>query len=428
MSERAAIPSVHVHLDPIGGVAGDMFAAAALDLHPEWEAPLRADLDAAGFAPYAQIGVSPHRDAALTGRRFEVREIDPDAPDHRRFRQIRELLAGGALPARVRDRAVAIFTLLAQAEGRVHGVAPDEVSFHEVGAWDSIVDVVTAAWLVERLGVPSWSCTPLPMGSGRVQSAHGRLPLPAPAAALLLEGFPLVQDEHQGERVTPTGAAIVRHLTPSFEPLRAPRRLAGVGVGFGTRRIAGLSNVLRMLAFEAADATDVPADAPAADAPGRDAVALIGFEVDDQTPEDLAVALERLRAEPAVRDVVQWPVSAKRGRLASHVQVLAAPEQLDAVLARCFSETTTLGLRWQIVERAVLARGEQEVVLGEDLGADRARVKWAARPGGVRTVKPAMEDLAATAGGHPERERRRRRLSEHALGAAEGSRRSGDGD
>ena len=139
-------------------------------------------------------------------------------------------------------RAIAIFAVLAEAEGRVHGIAPAEVSFHEVGAWDSIMDIVAAAALIEDIGAAGWSTTPVPLGSGRVRSAHGDLPVPTPATALLLEGLEVFDDGRPGERVTPTGAAILRHLMPGQGLPRRRLRLGRVGHGFGTKRFAGISN------------------------------------------------------------------------------------------------------------------------------------------------------------------------------------------
>jgi len=389
---------MHLHLDPVGGAAGDMFAAAMLDLHPDWEEALRADLEAAGLGAFIDVRSRPHRDHALTGRRFEVLEHGghPEHASHRRYREIGELLARATLAPEVRERALDMFAILARAESRVHGVAVDDVSFHEVGEWDSIGDITCAAWLIERTAGATWSCAPLPAGSGRVKTAHGLLAVPAPASALILEGFPVYQDALEGERITPTGAAILRHLDPSFSPMRTPRRLAGTGTGFGTSVFEGISNVLRITAFEEMD------DA------GEESVAVCQFEVDDQTPEDLAVALERLRDASGVLDVLQSPAFGKKGRLVARVQILARPEHLDGTVERCFLETTTLGVRWQIVRRKVVSRQtETRWVEGRSV-----RVKRAERPGDAVTSKAEIDDLADLDGGLASRERVRRTAEE----------------
>ena len=174
------------------------------------------------------------------------------AQGHHLYRDIRTLLGESDLDPGVRARALDIFARLAKAESTVHGVSVEEVSFHEVGAYDSIADIVCAAWLIEHLDA-TWSCGPLPIGRGRVGTSHGRLPVPAPVTVELLRGMVVDQDSHRGERITPTGAAIVAHLAPSFEPLPGPMRLERSGTGFGTSRLPGTSNVLRLLAFDSAD-------------------------------------------------------------------------------------------------------------------------------------------------------------------------------
>ncbi len=369
-----------------------MFAAALLDAFPELFAELEAALAATEIVRLASIHIEPHDDHALTGSRFEVRTTD-EAHPHRLFSEIRTFLDDLALDSGVRDRSIAIFGLLAEAEGRVHGVAPDAVTFHEVGAWDSITDVVTAAWLIEAVRPTGWSCDALPLGSGRVESAHGPLPVPAPATALLLEGFPCVQDGVAGERVTPTGAAILRHLAPDFGTPAGARTLRRSGIGFGSQTLDGISNVLRVLAFD---------ESPEGTAADR--VAVCEFELDDQTPEDLGVAIDRLRGEPGVIDVLQAPVFGKKGRVGVHVRILAHPSALETVLEACFVETSTLGVRWQIVRRAVLPREKRT----DEVSGIRVHVKTARRPDGTITDKAAMDDLAGAGGGRAAREMLRR--------------------
>ena len=197
------------------------------------------------------------------------------------------------------------------------------MSFHELGGWDSIADIVGAAALIASLPGATWSVSTLPLGRGRTKTAHGLLPVPSPAASRLLEGYEFVDDGLAGERVTPTGAAILKHVNATQSTQRVPRRLLRSGYGFGTKVFRGISNVLRVLVFE-----DVPAEA------GTDRVVLIAFEVDDQSPEDLAIALDHVRAQPAVLDVVQMPAFGKKGRMAAHIQVLAQPEGAEQVIRR----------------------------------------------------------------------------------------------
>ena len=390
---------MHIHLDPVGGIAGDMFAAAMLDYHRDWQAPLYEAIRRSGLAPDLAVRALQHHDGCLTGHRFEVTEpTHADRHQHRHWRDIRQRLYDSELDTPVKQRAIAIFDLLAEAEAEVHGCEIDQVAFHEIGAWDSIADIVTAAWLIERSGTTTWSCSPLPLGRGRIDSDHGRLPVPAPATALLLRGFPVFDDGVEGERITPTGAAILKYLDPSFAPRPTPSVLLGRGYGFGTKTFPGFSNVLLVSLFERQPSRAVD-----------DSVVVCQFEVDDQTPEDLAVGLERLRQSPGIYDVTQAPVIGKKGRLAMHIQVLGEVSQIDAILERCLTETTTLGVRWHTVNRATLAREEHS----HSLDGEPVRVKRAQRPGGARTRKVEMADLAGTPGGHAGREQRRREV--HAL-------------
>lgn len=395
-------PGARLHLDPVGGVAGDMFAAALLDLHPTLHDGLRAAVSRLRLPSSVEITLEAHRDERLTGSRFRV---SPPAADetleHVPLAAILERLDAAGLAPGVRDRARAIFALLAEAEGAVHGAAPEEVAFHEVGAWDSIADVVAAAFLIDALDGARWSCGPIPLGAGQVRSAHGLLPVPAPAAAHLLRGFVIRDDGIEGERVTPTGAAILRHLAPAQTPAREPETLVGVGAGFGGRAFPGFSNVLRVLEFAPAEGRAI-----------RDSVAVLRFEIDDQTPEDLALGLDRLRARPGVLDVVQWPACGKKGRVLAEVQMLAEPDALERALAATFAETTTLGVRWAHMSRDVLAR--DTVRHADEAGA--VRVKRAVRPTGVRTAKAEIDDLADA--DRTGRERRRRRAEAAALAEA----------
>ena len=384
---------MHLHLDPVGGIAGDMFAAAVLDAFPDLEAELRAVLEASGLGAFASVARIDHDDGTLTGSRFVV-DPRPEGEAHERgAAEIERIVENSGLSVAVRARTTAMFSLLAEAESRVHGVPINAVRFHELGGWDSIADVVSAAWLIEALGACGWSSTPVPLGRGRVAAAHGFLPVPAPATLLLLEGMPVHDDGRFGERVTPTGAAILRHLSPSFEPVPGPLRLARSASGFGTRTLEGMSNVLRLLVFQPLEKRSAAIDR----------VTVCNFEVDDQTPEDLAAALERLRALDGVLDVVQAPAFGKKGRVSVQVQVLARPGARAQVIDEVFAQTTTLGVRWHEVSRTILPR--DVVRVGED--GNSVRVKRTLRPGGNLTVKAEMDDVASLPGGRDARERMR---------------------
>ncbi len=368
----------HLHLDPLGGVAGDMFAAALLHARPDLE---RDVAEAVHAATGAAIELRRASDGALHGCGFAVGAPHAhDHHDHAHWDGIRRRLNDGRLEPRIAERATAIFTLLAEAEGRIHGVSADEVAFHEVGAVDSIGDIVAAATLLTRLDITSASTAPVPLGAGRVETAHGIMPVPAPATALLLEGLPTVQDGIGGERTTPTGAAILRHLAPARAAI--PGTLLASGYGFGTRRLPGIANCLRVLLL----APETTADAAI---PHR-RLAVISFEIDDQTGEDLATGIARLRATPGIHDVVQIPAIGKKGRFAVQLQVLADAAQAEAAADACFRETATIGLRIAAVDARTLRRRIETVAT--DRG--EVRVKLAERPGGT-TAKVECDDLGA---------------------------------
>ena len=340
-----------------------MFVACLLDAFPEHRA---AAVEAAETLAHVGCRLLPHEDGTLTGSRFVVEDV-PHGHSHAHWRSIRARLDDSPLAPAVRAHAIGIFAVLAEAEGRIHGVPADAVTFHEVGAADSVADIVAAAAVIGAVGPARWSVTPLPLGGGTVQTAHGTMPVPAPATALLMEGFAVHDDGIAGERVTPTGAAILRHLQcGAAAPARGTLRRSGYG--FGTRRLPGISNCLRALVFEEEGATA---------GLGHRELAVISFEVDDQSGEDLATGLERLRAVPGVHEVLQMAAFGKKGRLAVHVQVLAAPDALDAAVEACFRETTTIGLRTHLVEGRALARRFATV----EIDGQGTAVKLVDRPG-----------------------------------------------
>lgn len=393
-----------IHLDPVGGVAGDMFIAAITDAFPHLREGMLEAIRAAGLPGDVLCGFEAHRDHGLTGSRFRVeiptephRHTHGDHGEHQHrhhvhsdhihhdFSGIRAHLLASPLTAEVKHHAIGIFTVLAAAESGIHGHSLDEVSFHELGEWDSIADIVGAAYLIASLDVVEWTIGTLPLGSGYIQTAHGRLPVPVPATAAILQGYAFADDGVGGERVTPTGAAIVRHLNcHQKRHLKTPNVLVRCGYGLGTRSLPGLSNTLRALAFETENRHEGVENAEAV---------VIQFEVDDQTPEDLATGLDRLRGCAGVLDVLQSPVVEKKGRMAVSIQVLAEPDALEHIVDACFLETTTIGLRHHVVQRRKLPR-EMRVV---QVGNHSVRVKLARRTHAV-TAKAESDDAEQAEG------------------------------
>ena len=386
-AEPAAAGPLHLHLDALGGLAGDMFIAALLDARPELEAPARALAQVIG--PGLDLRCEAARDGGIRGTRIRFAVADGGHGPHH-YREYAALVAGAAPDTGARARALDILRRLGEAEAHVHGIPLEEVHFHEVADWDSVADILLAAWALERLGIASASAAPLPLGSGRVRTAHGVMPVPAPATAELLRGAPVIDDGIPGERVTPTGAAILAHLGPGSGLPPGPCRLVAAGYGFGHRTLPGIANALRATLFVPAGATNGCSNG--------EAVGVVAFAVDDQTPEDLAVGLDRVRAADGVLDVLQLPAFGKKGRMTASIEVLCRPEKLEKVARLCLAETATLGVRLREERRLILPREAQE--------RGGIRLKRTRRPDGSETVKAEMDDVS-DAGDFAARARRR---------------------
>jgi hypothetical protein len=392
-----------IHLDAVGGVAGDMFAAALLDALPELRTPVLEGVRRV-LPPAAAVTLEEGSSGAVRALRFAV-TLPPGRPQsgghshghaslgETHYPALATRIASAGLPEAAARHAGAILTLLAEAEARIHQVPLASVHFHEIADWDSLADVVAAGCILQALGDVVWTVSPLPRGGGLVRTEHGLLPVPAPATAALLEGFAWRDDGVPGERVTPTGAAILRHLGPGAAPAGA-HRLEGSGTGAGSRALEGLPNILRALVFTITAA------------PRGERVAVVSFDIDDMTGEELAWAAERLRLLDGVLDVALSPASGKKGRPLTCFRVLAREEALAGLQEACLHQTSTLGLRWHIEDRVVLRREQRQ---GAGL-----RVKCAERPGGCWTAKVESDDLEPAAG-LAER-RHRQRAAEDAAG------------
>lgn len=363
-------PVSAVHLDAVGGIAGDMFVAALLDALPALRERVFADAAAVlppGYAPALTEGMS----AGIRVLRFGLTGASSHH-DHAdsTFPAMIGRIRGTALAAGTADHASAILTLLADAEAKIHGVPRDQVHFHEIGDWDSLMDVLAAGSIAAALPGTCWTVSDLPRGGGMVKTAHGLLPVPAPATAALLTGFSWRDDGVGGERVTPTGAAILRHLVSAGGA--ASGRLKASGTGAGTRDLPGTPNVLRALVFEAGPVS-------------RETVAVICFEVDDMTAEEIAQSADLLRGVDGVLDLSIGRRTGKKGRATESFRMLVKPEAVDAVVARCFAETSTVGLRLRDEQRVVLPRRQTKVA---GIG-----VKTVRRAEGNETSKAESDDL-----------------------------------
>jgi hypothetical protein len=363
------------YLDCVGGLAGDMLLAALLDTGaPEEslrEVPARLGLDGVGIELER---VERHGVAAL-----HVDVVAERAAGSRTFRSLRDQVAAADISESVRERSLRVLQRLAQAEAEVHGVPVDEVHFHELGAVDTLVDVVGAVTLVEELRVGRLVCSPLPMGRGVVRTDHGVLPLPAPATAALLVGAPLFGVDLEAELVTPTGAALASTLADGWGVL-PPMTLERVGYGAGTADWAERANVVRVLLGHVADAgaeTDV---------------VLLETNLDDLVPELVPDAVERCFAVGAL-DVWTVPVGMKKGRPGVVLSAIARPHAEAAVARAILEETTALGVRVARLRRYELEREERTVALDGEV----VRVKVGRLDGRVVNVAPEHDDCLAVA-------------------------------
>jgi pyridinium-3,5-bisthiocarboxylic acid mononucleotide nickel chelatase len=364
----------HVHFQPLGGAAGDMILAS---------------LVAAG-APLAEIAGSLRSLGVafdLATERVEVNGIGalratvahPEQHAHRTFGDIRALVEGAGLPDRVASRAIEAFRRLAVAEGAVHGKNPEEVTFHEVGAVDSIVDVVGSCVALEFLDAETVSCGPLPMGSGVVEAAHGPLPVPGPATLEILKGSRVRWVEEPHETTTPTGAALMSALTGGvFSDAAPPMELRGTGYGAGRIRLENAPNLLRAVVGEL-------------EGSGGE-VELVEANVDDAPGELLGAAVERLLAGGAL-DAWLEPVVMKRGRGAYKVCALVRSDDRERLARLLMRETGTLGVRHLRVGRTVAERRIVEV----ELPYGRCRVKVGSLDGENFVAAPEYSDTVRLA-------------------------------
>jgi uncharacterized protein (TIGR00299 family) protein len=359
------------YLDCFSGISGDMFIGALIDAGLPLE-ELRKVLQSLPLEGYS-LEVTREERNLLFGTRFKVK-VTRDPQPHRRFSDIRDLIRAGNLSPSVRDKSIAIFESIAVEEGKIHGCSAEEVHFHEVGAIDSIVDIVGSVLGMEYLGIGTACASSLPLGSGFVETAHGRIPLPAPATVALLRGIPVHDSGLKEELVTPTGAALVKGLVHSFGPL-PPMVIEKVGYGVGSRNLADRPNLLRILIGQAQGGAH------------EETVVILEANLDDTNPEWLGFLMERL-FEAGALDVVFSPGYMKKNRPAVLVHVMGKPHQKDQLMDLLFSESTTLGVRFHFTQRRILERSSVEM----DSPWGRMKVKKVFRPDGSFHLLPEFEE------------------------------------
>ena len=359
------------YFDAFSGISGDMTVGALVDAGAPAEALLEA-LRSLGTGARYEIEKTKRR--GIGASKFRV-HIDSAPHQHRHLAHILEIIDAAPIRERAKANAAAIFERLGQAEAQVHGVHIEKVHFHEVGAADSIADIVGASIALDLLGVEEVHVSAINVGSGTVQTEHGVLPVPAPATAVLLAGKPVYARGPEMELTTPTGAAIAATLGARFGPL-PPMRISAIGYGAGDRDFPQQANVLRATIGEkiaAAEAT---------------LVSVIEANIDDSSPQVLGYALERLMEQGAL-DVSLSPIQMKKNRPAMLLRVITRPEDQERLAQTIFAETSTLGLRVYAAERRIQERAMIEVET--PWGAVRGKVSG----GGV--FMPEYDDCRAIA-------------------------------
>ena len=329
--------------DCFSGISGDMTLGAFIDLGLEVSG-LEGTLQLLGLG---EIRLTPRRVTKehLSGVQVEI--TGSGQQPHRTYRDLRALISGASLSPRVQELSLTMFRLLGEVEARIHGQDLEEVHFHELGALDTLADVVGAAYAVEKFGITRVFCSPLPLGWGMIAAAHGRLPNPAPAALELLKGFSLYGTDIPGELITPTGAAILKALEAKPEP--CPRlKLEQVGYGAGSRDLPGHPNLLRVYLGEPLIA------APAI----KERVLVLETHIDDMNPELYDSLMAGLFAGGAL-DVALAPIQMKKNRPGVRLTVIAPPAAREGLLERLFLDSTTLGVRVLEVERVAAHRRQE---------------------------------------------------------------------
>jgi uncharacterized protein (TIGR00299 family) protein len=404
------------YLDCFAGIAGDMFLGALIDagVPPQLLQDATAALAVGANLKIEKVdrsGISCTKVHVLEdGHLAEqsqhktrhthdhpLSEADASAHSHddthsrshgRSLRAIRTLIQSAVLAEPVKQTAIRAFELLGETEARIHNVAVDEIHFHEVGAVDAIVDIVAASAGIHHLNVGGWHCSPINVGSGTVVCAHGTFPVPAPATADLLRGFPTYSAHVQQELVTPTGAALLRILNPNFGSQPA-MRVEQIGYGAGTRNSKGFPNVVRLCLGEATEPSRIPGQSTS------ETVTVLETALDDLSPQVLAHVAEAALALGAL-DVMLTPVIMKKGRPGTLLTVLCKPSDGATLERLILSETSTLGLRIRQDRRLCLDR--RHATVSTPYGA--IRIKIGSLAGETLNAAPEFEDCRAAAAKH----------------------------
>lgn len=437
---KMKVDNSHIHLDIVGGIAGDMFVSAMLDtfesLHYEVSRSIKrvlpANIGTAVLSKGINSGISglkfhlqlqgdsnscdahehthshAHNQSHSHSHTHEHSSADEHEHQHDHahehthhehshsrkhshahshshettYKYLCELLTSSSLDEKVIEIAVDLLTIIAKAEAKIHNKTLDDVHFHELADWDSLMDVVAAAVILSALSTCTWSTSKLPLGSGLVNTQHGLIPVPAPATAEILLGFEFIDDGIKGERITPTGAAILKYLSNTDLLTTQPQgKLITTGYGLGTKIFLGMPNILRALHFE--KTTVVYAE----QGTQPDTVVIIEFDIDDMTGEELGLSLDLLRAQQGVVDVIVQSARGKKNRSVESIRLLASCEYYQDIIDCCFNQTTTIGLRYRFETRRHLQREHHDI--------QGVACKTVTRPNGDTSCKIEHDELTS---------------------------------
>jgi hypothetical protein len=365
------------YLDCSAGISGDMFLASLIDVGAPVDR-LLGELKKLPLGFYEFKRTRALR-GGLVGTRVEIHV--PREQPHRHLADIRGLIENASLPEKSAGQALKTFNHLAEVEGKLHNVSPGQVHFHEVGAVDAVLDIVGTCVALELLDISELICSPLNVGNGHVNAAHGSLPVPAPATAELLKDIPVYSSGAQGELVTPTGAALVANLASGFGPLPS-MKIAKIGYGAGEKDFSDHPNIARLFMGEAMEAaTGKPG------LPGDEIVSVIEANVDDMSPQIYGYVLDRALAAGAL-DVTCSSAQMKKNRPGLTITIICEPGKSEDLSQLLFEQTTTIGVRIYEARRKVLER--EQVPVETPYG--RVQVKVARRAGTVVNAAPEFED------------------------------------
>jgi uncharacterized protein (TIGR00299 family) protein len=379
------------YFDCFAGASGDMIIGAMLDLGLDLE-ELKTQISRLNLGGYH---LSAHKviKSGLSATKFDVK-LEPQSQPHRTFKDIRNLIEEADLSDVVKKDSTKIFRRLAEAEAEAHGKPIDEIHFHEVGALDSIIDIVGTCIGFASLGAEQFLCSPLRVGHGTVQAQHGTLPIPAPGTAALLKDVPVYSGDLEGEFLTPTGAAILTTFC-TFGPMPASV-FQKTGYGAGSRDHKGLANVLRITVAETDSSAGLGptgwSEAAGADNLEQDRVIVIETNIDDMNPQAYGYVFERA-FELGALDAFLTPVQMKKNRPGCLLTILAGPERLDALANMLVEETTTLGIRYYEARRQMLSRTIETVETKYGV----IRIKVARHGDRTLHFQPEYEDCAEAA-------------------------------